>query len=316
MNVLIFVMTMLMLLSLMTYARLDSYRSSQTYQVIFKHFMQEDERGYINVQAEKSYKNIKVIEKEEADPQKKKSNKVDASPRISIALLFDPKRDEKEKEWGQTKILLSNLMKKLYSEQPFYKKLENEHHGFVEDLIKAITQAIDDLPKEKRPKKPEDLGNLKLNDPKLDKALYKMLKGALKLNVVTDEQKKAQENDKSTDVVAETTVDDNEISNQTDEFKSSEGYYSLLDYLTATKSKQVRVYLASQNVLLAIFPDSSIVNAIIAERERLYKQVTADSDPEQLSEAFKNQFLKSKDSAIDDEALNFTVNKTNPKNYK
>lgn len=314
MNVLIFVMTMLMLLTLMTYARIDSYRSSQAYQIIFKHFMQEDERGYINKGADKGYEDIKVNEKKEPTEEKKKNNKVDASPRISISLLLDPKRNEKEKEWGQSKILLGNLMRTLYSKQPFYLKLEAEHPGFVDDLIQAITQAIDELPKEKKPKKPMDLGNLRLSDPKLDRVLYKMLNGALLLNVVTDEQKNAIAND-AAEVEVETNVDDD--SSDADEYKSPEGYYSLLDYLTERPSKQVRIYLAPRNVLLSIFSDSeATVNAIIRERESLYRQVMAGSDPEQLSESFKNQFLKSKVSAIEDDTLNFTVNKTSPKKYR
>jgi hypothetical protein len=311
MNVLIFVVTMVMLLSLMTYSRLDSYRNSQTYQVIFKHFMEKDERGYINVRGRKTYEDIKVKEGEENGDGKKKSKKVDASPSISIALLLDPKREEKTKEWEQTKILLASLMKTLYSNQPFYIELEKEHPGFVNDLIRDLTQTIDALPKETKPKIPQDLGNLRLSDPKLDAALYKMLKGALKLNVVTDEQK----NEKATEVIVETSVDDNEISNKTDEYQSPEGYYSLLDYLTDKPSKQVRVYLAPLNVLLSIFSKDS-VNDIIAVREQLYKQAMAGSDTDQLSESFKNQFLKLKDAAIDDDTLNFTVNKTNPKKYR
>lgn len=316
MNVLIFVVTMIMLLSVMTYARLESYRSSQAFQVIFKHYMQEDERGYINLQAKNTYDNIKVGTKK----GNKGAKKINASPRVGIGLLFDSSRVSKDQEWTQTKILLKNLIRNLYSAQPFYKKMEQENPSFIDDLIAAMTRAIDDLPKEKRPKKPSDLATLTLDDSRLDRMLYEILRGASYMIVVTDEQKILAEQKntgvlKSNEPEGEASEDEEDAGEEDKEFKSPPGYFSLLDFVTA-RSKPVRVYLAPKEVLQAIFPGNEIVQSIMEERERLYKEAMNDGDTQQLSESFKEQFLKLKDPSIDDKALDFSVNKTNPKRYR
>lgn len=317
MNVLIFVMTMLMLLSLMTYARFESYRNSQAFQIIFKHYMQEEERGYINLQAEKTYKSITVTEKEG-----KAAAKIDASPRIGIGLFFDKKRDSKTKEWEQTKILFKNLVRVLYEKQPFYTQIEQERPSFIDDLIKAITHSVDNVATEKKLSSPTDLANLKLDDPLLDKVLYKMLHGAFYKSVITntpEPTKALLNNEKSDEVEAETSIDDDDQSTEIAEFKSPEGYYSLLDFVTSSSKPKIRVYLASKEVLQTIFPDPATVDAIIEERQRLYRQAISDSegnDTKQLDETFKNQFQRMKDPTIDDETLNFSVSKTNPKYYQ
>ncbi|HEV8052740.1 MAG TPA: hypothetical protein VGP47_09605 [Parachlamydiaceae bacterium] len=323
MNVLIFVMTMLMLLSLMTYARLETYRSSQTFQIIFKNYMQEDERGYINLQADKVYESIVVTEKENKDDKKKPAaKKNDASPRIGIGLLFNPDREAKGKDWEQTKVLLKNLMRKLYSEQPFYKKLEAQRPNFVDDLVKSITQTVDELPKDVKPKHAVGLANLKLPDPLLDRVLYKMLHGASYMNVLNEEQKKVAEQkgfvikERLSNKEIETASSDEVSGDDIDEFKSPEGYFSLLDFVNSGSKPKIRVYLAPKEVLQAIFNDKATVNSIIEERQRLYQQTDADGAIEQLSESFKNQFMKLKDSSIEDETLNFSISKTNPKYYK
>jgi len=87
MNVLIFVMTMLMLLSLLTYARLESYRNSQVFQIFFTYYMEKDERGYQNLAAEKLYKKIKA-------PGKKTSE--EPSP-ATLPAASNPKKNRTEK---------------------------------------------------------------------------------------------------------------------------------------------------------------------------------------------------------------------------
>lgn len=320
MNVLIFVMTMLMLLSLMTYARLETYRTSQTFQTIFKHYMQEDERGYINVQAKKAYKGIKVTEKE---GKKSTPKKIDASSRIGIGLLFNSDREAKGKDWEQTKALLKNLMRTLYEDQRFYKKLEAERPNFVDDLVPAIIRAVDELPKEVRPKQAVGLSNLELSDSQLNRVLYKMLHGAKYADVLTDEQRKnlEQQNsfavkDNSSSADVEAASNEEESSDDADEYKSPEGYFSLLDFVNSGSKPKIRVYLAPKEVLQAIFKDQGTVNSVIEERQRLYQQADSDGDIGQLSESFKNQFIKLKDPSIEDDTLNFTISKTNPKYYK
>lgn len=311
MNVLIFVMTMLMLLSIMTYARLESYRSSQAFQIVFKHYMQEDETGYLNVKAKQTYKNINVSEK-----NGKPSPKINASPRIGIDFLYDKTRESNSKQWEQTKVLLKNLMRTLYEKHPFFKELEQKRPAFLDELLQAITKTIDTLSPEKKPKTAADLANLKLSDPELDQLLYKMLHGAFYKNILADQRSKdLKKEEKVTEADFETSIDDDDLSTEVAEFKSPEGYYSLLDFITSSKSP-IRVFLASKEVLESIFHDPGTVEAILEERENLYRQALAEGDIKALNETFKNQFQSKKDPKIDEESLNFSISKVNPKYYR
>ena len=315
MNVLIFVMTMLMLLSVMTYARLQTFRNSQAFQKIFQHYMEEDERGYFNSRAQIIYENDMKVS---SSTQKgKNGSKIKASPRIGIALLFDPLRDSKGKEWEQTKILFKNLADTLYDKQPFYEQIKKDRPSFLEDLIGTITQMIDELSPKERPKKAVGLANLKLKDPVLDKVLYKMLHGASYIKPVAETERKKAKEKNNEEKDAEASEDEETISTEAEEYKSPKGYYSLLDFVTASSKPNIRVYLASKEVLASIFHDPNTVNAIIEERQRLYHQIHSGSgDADQLKELFKNQFQKTKDPAIDDETLDFSISKTNPKYYQ
>lgn len=323
MNILIFVMTMLMLLSLMTYARLESYRSSQAFQIIFKHYMEESERSYINQGAEGAYARIQIPKQEESQEGKQKKDKetkpkktAGTSPKIGIKLLLDPKRDGQSKEWAQTQILLKNLMRNLYKEHPFYTDVEKEHPSLLDELIRETTRTIDLLPPDKRPKTAKDLGNLELPDPVLDSLLYKMLHGALYSNNFSKETPPEYTLKEETEEPKGEATEDEENPGDETEFHSPEGYYSLLDFITEKHTPKVRIYLASQEVLQAIFPDRDTVAAIMAEREQLHKRALAGEDVNELDETFKNQFLRLKDPEIDDESLNFSVSKTNPKYYR
>ena len=310
MNVLIFVMTMLMLLALLTFARLDSYRSSQVFQTIFKYYMEKDERGYYNLKAQQIYDKIKVST---STKDGKPAPKAEGSPRIGIALLFDKKkREDNPKGWLQTQTLLKNLISTLYGEQPFYQKAIEEHNTIVDELIAAITRTVDALETDKKPKSAAGLANLKLNDPKLDQFLYKMLQGSTYLDITsTNSNEKAKEQ-----IESDVDAGDADTANASAEFTSPEGYYSLLDFVTAKSDPKVRVYLAPKEVLQSIYHDSQTVDAIITERNKLYKQAIAGTDPKDLTTTFKDQFDRQKDSGIDESSLNYTVTKTNPKYYE
>lgn len=315
MNVLIFVMTMLMMLTLMTYARLESYRSSQAVQIIFRDYMEGKERGGINTRAEMTYKEIEST-KSETGGGGGKRKQINANRRITVSLIFDPKRESKGREWEQTKVLFKKLIKTLYEKQPFYQEIERERPSFQDDLIQAITQSIDALPSTERPRDAAGLANLELADPQLDQVLYKMLHGASYAEMENGKLAVPANKKKNEEVDLETSDERDNNADEAKEFKSPKGYYSLLDFITSASSPQVRIYLASKEVLEAVFPDPATVGSIIEERQRLYNQANNSGDINQLDELFKNQFMKMRDPAIDEALLNFSVSKTNPKNYK
>ncbi len=316
MNVLIFVMTMLMLLSLLTYARLETYRNSQIFQVIFNRYMEQEERGYINLAADKQYMKTKGLAKKKDGAEKKKSElPVAATPRISLAALVDKKlRDAKPEEWKQTQIMLKNLIYTLYGDQTFFRQAIDNQPSLLDDLINALTNTIDDLPKEKKIKKASGLATLSLPNKELDTILYKMLHGAPYLDIppaTTEETVIVQ----SKDTQEEEDQDDPTLEKEADEYRSPEGYYSLLDFVNLSSMPKVRVFLAPREVLMAIFHEPTIVNDIIAQRQQYFNQALDGKPTKELSETFKNQFDQRRAPEIDAKALDFSVTKTNPQNY-
>lgn len=315
MNVLIFVTTMLMLLALMTYARLETYRSSQMFQLIFEHYMQKDERGYINMVANKVYEATKGSSK-----QSKAAQKVPASPRVIIGKLFKKTEGQQSpQEVASVTALLKNLMMTLYADQPFYTKIQEQRPSFLDEIIAALIYAVDQLPDDKKPKKAEALANIELGDKQLDDALYKMLHGAPykemydnnPQDLVSEQPKEVEESD-------EDPSDESVVEKEAEEHQSPKGYFSLLDFVTLQPLDKVRVYLASREVLKALYRNDALVDEIIRKRNEIFHEtkLADDEGMKSLSESFKNEFDNRQDPAIHDDILDFTITKTNPKKYK
>lgn len=136
--------------------------------------------------------------------------------------------------------------------------------------------------------KPKDLSTVDLGDPKLQYVFYKMLDG-------TPEFEEGIVN-----------------------FKPTAGYFSLLDFITIKPNKsRIRVYLASPQVLMAIFGDVGTVKEILSERSRLYREVKKEiMTKEEASELFMSLFMEMRLPGIENTLLDFGVSKTNPKTYE
>lgn len=308
-----------MLLALMTYTRVETYRSSQIFQLIFEHYMQGSERGFINQAAETIYNDIKVTTKSAKNGEKEgKKKSSGASSRISIAWLFDKKpSDQKPQEVQQMQLLLKDLILQLYSPQSFFQKAIQENPYIVDELLSNIRDAIARLPSDKKMKKTSELSSLILPNEELNTLLYKMLRGATYEEVIKPPSFEYQESneivngDKSeTDEEAVSTE-----SNQVEDHHSPKGYYSLLDFITMNKSSKIRVYLAPKEVLQTIFPDKGTVERILYEREEFYREARRGADTDSLETHFKNQFDSQRNPSIDEATLDYSISKTNPKTY-
>jgi hypothetical protein len=305
----------------MTYARLESYRSSQIFQIVFNHYMEEDERGFLNLGADKIYATTTATTKGETKPKEPKEEtkkpKSDASPRVSLADLTNPdERNKKQKEWQQSVALLKNLIKTLYGDQPFYEKMMKERPSFLDELISSLTHTIDSIPKKNQPTKVEELANIKLPDEQLNSVFYKMLHGA-PYKYAAEDQKGKQVQQPVEEVVAEdSSKDAAQIQDDFEDYKSPKGYVSLLDFITLKSHKKVRVYLAPREVLMAIFNNNDTVDSILNERKALYRQAMRDADTSELEKTFQGSFESKRDPSIDPEMLDFSVTKTNPKDYE
>lgn len=175
MNILIFVMAILMLLATMTYARLESFRSFTATQAEFQRYIEEYEREYTNSQAKVLYDEIVVNPKSQNGEKEEPKEQNKFSAKLNIRQLLNPSEGDQSL---QVKIILSNLMSLIYSNQEFYKSIEEQTGPFLENLILAIDRASSELPEGKKIGKLKDIATLDLGDQLLNEAFYKMLKGS------------------------------------------------------------------------------------------------------------------------------------------
>jgi hypothetical protein len=295
MNILLFVMTFLMVLSLMSYARWQTYRSFSGFKAEFEHYMKETERGFYNARAKKWY--------EETPATKKEGSENSHSSQAISRLTFYPIL-KREKDYPLFVELAKRLMRLLYGSQRFFKEAEEKDPNILDEILSQLTQIYQNLPKDKQITQASDLANLDLNNPELNDIFCKMLRGTPRSLETT--QLPSQE----------TTEEEtgSEAKEDGEEYTSDTGYYSLLDYISMKNKPKIRVYLASRELLLAIYGDPAAVESIIQERNALYKQV-ADGGvkPPEATKIFQAALEgKSQFNAI----LDFGVTKTNPKQYE
>ncbi|EFB40289.1 hypothetical protein pah_c209o011 [Parachlamydia acanthamoebae str. Hall's coccus] len=279
---------MLMLMTLMTYARLESYRGFAITQSQFEFYMKNLEREGYAESAKKWYEGHVATTKEQNDNERQTKSK--ASPKLPIALFL--KKDEREKKqelFEQFNLMAKNILPAIYGHTRFFKEaLEADEH-FVEQLLKAISQAAEDLPSKQKIKNACDLSTLSFKDPYLHDIFYLMLKGGVE---IPKEEKGTVEVNVS--------------------------YPKLSKYITLDNKSQIRVFLASRPLLASIFGEA-IVNDILQKRNELYTEVKPKEGgmkTEDATQIFKDAFENRRLSGIVSEVLDFTVSKTDPAGYE
>jgi len=303
MNILIFVMTMLMLLSLMTYAKLSSYRHLEIKQLSFNYYMLNEERESINLGMETQYQNTEGSKS--GSDEKKNQPKTNATRRISVNWLFDKKlRESKPLEFKQTSILFKNLLDALYADQKFYKEALLENPDIVHQLIDTLIKIIDDRGSDKSLKNITEIANFEIPDKKMHEFFYRIMKGFPPADIVEREDSEKK---------PESSLPKESEDDPKEEYVSSMGYYSLFNFIDL-KNNAIRIYLASPEVLNAVY-DDSVVKQIIEERNNLFKQVNAGMDAAELTKHFKLELSGRQRNGIEESLLDFTVSKTNPKTY-
>lgn len=310
MNIILFVTALVMALALMTYGKWEAYRNLHVVESQFKNYMEKTERSAINQAAEKWYKTTTVSKGKGGGGGKT----TQANSRLSFHLFVDAQAQQKaSKEFAQTQYLAKKLIYVLYAQAPFYKQLLHDDPQFVDQFLASLMVA-DSLPKEKKLKYAKDLNALKLPNPILDDFLYKILKGAPDPN----QEKPPEPNQHLLPPPPPQMEEDDEDPDPdiAQEFHSPVGYHSVLDSITLQPSKKVRVFLASRYLLTAIFNDKSTVDEVLRERQRLYQAVVAGAiQAKDASKQFESSFAQRADTNVNG-ILDFTVSKTNPKNYE
>lgn len=312
MNILLFVMSLLMMLALLTYGRLDMYRSFVVTQGEFERHMTDGERNAINHGAQQWYDWTTLTTK---NGSPKKSAPKDASPRLNLYYLFQPEIQQSRPELeSATKELLKKLIYIVFGEQKNFKDALDKNHHLVDELIHAMAAAGSRLTLEKKPIKTTDgLENLELNNPVLQDIYYWMLKGYHRPKP-SEESSTVQK--QVLDISEETGDREEPTDNQAEEHLHEEGTVSLLDFITVSASKtKIRVFLAPRAILLAIFGDPHTVDEILQNRHEMYLQARNEKDNASLSDQFKQKFA-SRSINIPESMLDFSVTATDPRAYE
>lgn len=292
-----------MLLTLMTYARLDTFRSFTVMKVEFENYMKNYEREFPNLRALKWYEETHITKKEVQEEKEKREQK--ATSRLSFYPFTKKKPTAKDKRSADQVVMIGKeLIKVLYQDQKFYKDLQETRPDFLNDLFQAIQKAIQELPDTQGISKPADLANLDLNDPELNEVFYKILKGN------KDETIEKRETEK---VVQQDDLDAEDF----ESFDTNDGYLSLLDYINMSTKTKIKIYLASRPLLMALFGDTATVNEIISLRKALFKEIKAKRlDAKDASKIFEKNFANRLSLVLDTDFLDFSVSKTDPASYE
>lgn len=314
MNVLLFTTAMILLLGALTYARIDMYRSLSILQGQFKQYMEVSERSSINKEAENWYE-TSTASKSTGKTAPQKGKRQQALSRLSfLPFVNSEKKQAHSQEYPQLAELARRLFEVLYRDQKFYRenklKIDSE-------LLSRLMVAVEQLPPDQKITRATDLAILNLQDPILNDALYKMLQGTMQPDEKQDPQKVFEEAPPCQLDETGGEEDDEAVEpGKREEVKSSQGYYSLLDFITLQDAAKVRVYLAPRPLLTAIFDDPAIVSDIIATRCNLYRKLVSKAmTAEEATQAFHTQFIQ-QSRGFDDTILDFSVSKTNPRNYE
>lgn len=323
MNILLYVMTMLMALALLTYARLESFRTFSGMKAQFSTYMQSIERQPINEISQEWYKKTIVNYKISQD----KREQIAGSSRLSFYLFLNKEEREKEPEmYQQTRELAKHLMIALYGAENFFKEMASEHPTFLDEILMEIETLTEALPKEKKITKAAGLANLQLTNPELHRIFNRMLHG--ELSPASDHQLQAKTALIQTELKFGTNTplsetgegnDDDELDAalESEEAHAQVGYVSLIDNITVKNRKKIRVYLASRALLLAIYGDNGIVDSILEARKMLYRQIKSDGNLKtSLSQSFKESFSNSGQAPSYSTILDFSVTKTDPTQYE
>ncbi len=296
MQILLFVLTVLMLLSLLTYARLDSYISFILTRNQFEKYMSKTEREFFNLRNIKWYNDTPATSKEE-----NKGGGTSGTSKISLFPIINKEAKDKDFDlYSQVRYVFKSLIEELYGNTRFYRDAANNRPSIVDDLLSALESKAQGLPKGQKLTDSKDLANLDLGDKQLDEFFYKVLKGAKK----EDSEKEAIDKIKN----------DTDVDHEPD---TEEGYLSLLDFITLDPRSKLRVYLAPKRTLLAITKDPDLVTEILQQRIALFKQVDANLiKPEDASKQFEHQFSTRISSLVNQHLLDYTVTKTDPKTYE
>lgn len=293
MNILFLVIAYLMLISIITYGRIQTLVGTILMQKEFKEAMEKKEPIEYSEQSIKRYVETHIPS---SDPPEQggATTRNPASPKISFNLLLSKSERDKNPQMLAGSIQMAkNLLEYLYSGQRFYQEAELLRPDLANEIIQALLRVSEREDKPQRWDIAKEIANVDLADPILNKAFTKMLEGTVKK-------------------IRLNRNDYNRI------YLPVSGVLSLLDLIEVKPNKlQVRIFLASPQVLMALFERPDVVAQILQSRRRIYNDLVQGNGKEsELADFFKQQFSGMIAPGIPPDLLNWGVSKTNPAGYQ
>ena len=328
MNILTVVFTLLMMLSILTYGRLHTFLNFSGIEAEYRKMFLSQRNPFNDAQdalytyligkesqnnrkelIQKKEKNTqspdfsspKIIDEQSVeDEQKNNDPKVILNSTLYIGPLLKKADKTNELKIKQTRELFKRLIEVLYSQHEFYQEMLAKRPDFVDQLINSISDVADrnefkigdNNRKKERFQKKEDLSTMELDDPELQHLYYKMLHGT----------RKKTYSDK--------------------EYLIKDGYVSLLEFITLEKTarnRKLSVYLASGEMLKALYGDDNTVQQIIDLREDISREMkrvnplTAEEGKKRLENAVKGRSYLGPE---EDSLIEFNVSTSNPKLFR
>lgn len=309
MNVLALVFAVLMILGLFTHVQLENFKGFYVVKTEYNNFIKQKERAVFNEREERLYRNASSSKGPSKTKPRGKNN---SNRNINFRLLLDPEAKEKDQEkYLQHRLMLKDLMILLFQHTAFYKDIDQKRPTFLDELLDRMVQVT----KQQEIKTPQEVSKLNLQDDDLQFFYYSMMQGVQK--GADKESEKEPVKKVETYKLEETEESEEEppVADEDEEFEPDTQSISLKNYLHFNPNqKQIKVWLASKELLQVIFQDSNTADAIIAKREELYPQI--DKIGKDIATQELEKFKAKKRSDIQDNLLDFQVSKTNPKDYR
>lgn len=292
MNLLIFVLTLLLVISSISYQSLDNYRIQALKRLSWDYAFNQQNICQSNHIIEAYYHSLKkdpnltALRKPKSDLLKERETS-EGSATINFRFLVDPDYPNKYPELYPLYVkLFTRLTQVLYDQQSFFMELEKEHPQFMEELIRSLMQKNQNLPDKQKIKKIADLNQLLQTPEPLADIWHQLLRpnpiNRNSLELIWGKEAECQE-------------------------------VSLLDYLGSSYKLKIRLYLAPRALLLAIYGSSRIMEDILIKRKELHRLIKNNLDSKAATEEFKSLFSGRSDF---EPLLDFTVTKTDPNLYE
>lgn len=265
MNILIFVVAMLMMLTVMTYAKVQTFTSHLRVHRESVVQLREQEQLQIALRECALYNESKGVksdvlafgdgeEEEETDASCPKQLEDQDSKRLvrklDIGILFS-EEDQGSEVFLLTRQWLEDSVTYAYGGAPFFRQMLDADPTLVQRWVDALLERGRYAENQRHITSMEKMARVDLDDPQLQLFFYHLMKGR----------------------------------------PGKQGYPELKDFVRVTKGAKVSLYLASEPLLRAILRDEILVQRAMELRMQLYREVNADrlskeDATKQLREAF------------------------------